>query len=59
MFVCLVAVSVLGLGVTEMTRKRHGGWQDLRTPDLFEEELDAGRPIRFVRLDALRRFAGQ
>jgi 2,3-bisphosphoglycerate-dependent phosphoglycerate mutase len=34
-------------------------WQDLRTPDLFEIELDAGRPIRFVRLDALRRFAGQ
>src|SRR5580704_5938865 len=34
-------------------------WQDLRTPDLFEVELDAGRPIRFVRLDALRRFAGQ
>lgn len=33
--------------------------QDLRTPDLFEVELDAGRPIRFVRLDALRRFAGQ
>lgn len=25
----------------------------LRTPDLFEVELDAGRPIRFVRLDAL------
>jgi hypothetical protein len=24
---------------------------DLRTPDLFEVELDAGRPIRFVRLD--------
>ena len=34
-------------------------WQELRTPDLFEVELDAGRPIRFVRLDALRRFAGQ
>jgi len=34
-------------------------WQDLRTPDLFEVELDAGRPIRFVRLDALRRFEGQ
>jgi 2,3-bisphosphoglycerate-dependent phosphoglycerate mutase len=34
-------------------------WQDLRTPDLFEVELDAGRPIRFVRLDALRRFAGR
>jgi 2,3-bisphosphoglycerate-dependent phosphoglycerate mutase len=34
-------------------------WQDLRTPDLFEVELDAGRPVRFVRLDALRRFAGQ
>ena len=32
---------------------------DLRTPDLFEVELDAGRPIRFVRLDALRRFEGQ
>lgn len=32
---------------------------DLRTPDLFEVELDAGRPIRFVRLDALRRTAGQ
>ena len=31
----------------------------LRTPDLFEVELDAGRPIRFVRLDALRRFDGQ
>ena len=31
----------------------------LRTPDLFEVELDAGRPIRFVRLDALRRFEGQ
>jgi 2,3-bisphosphoglycerate-dependent phosphoglycerate mutase len=30
-------------------------WQDLRTPDLFDVELDAGRPIRFVRLDALRR----
>jgi 2,3-bisphosphoglycerate-dependent phosphoglycerate mutase len=30
-------------------------WLDLRTPDLFEVELDAGRPIRFVRLDALRR----
>ena len=27
-------------------------WQDLRTPDLFEVGLDAGRPIRFVRLDA-------
>ena len=26
-------------------------WLDLRTPDLFEVELDAGRPIRFVRLD--------
>jgi len=26
----------------------------LRTPDLFEVDLDAGRPIRFVRLDALR-----
>jgi 2,3-bisphosphoglycerate-dependent phosphoglycerate mutase len=25
----------------------------LRTPDLFEVELDAGRPIRFVRLDGL------
>lgn len=25
----------------------------LRTPDLFEVELDTGRPIRFVRLDAL------
>jgi len=24
----------------------------LRTPDLFEVELDVGRPIRFVRLDA-------
>jgi 2,3-bisphosphoglycerate-dependent phosphoglycerate mutase len=24
----------------------------LRTPDLFEVELDAGRPIRFARLDA-------
>ena len=34
-------------------------WQDLHTPDLFEVELDAGRPVRFVRLDALRRFAGQ
>jgi hypothetical protein len=34
-------------------------WQGLRTPDLFEVELHAGRPIRFVRLDALRRFAGQ
>jgi broad specificity phosphatase PhoE len=32
---------------------------DLRTPDLFEVELDAGRPVRFVRLDALRRSAGQ
>ncbi|HEY4169777.1 MAG TPA: histidine phosphatase family protein [Reyranella sp.] len=32
---------------------------DLRTPDLFEVELDAGRPIRFVRLDALRRFEGR
>lgn len=31
----------------------------LRTPDLFEVELDAGRPIRFVRLDALRPFEGQ
>src|SRR5258707_9681327 len=31
---------------------------DLRTPDLFEVELDAGRPVRFVRLDALRRFRG-
>jgi 2,3-bisphosphoglycerate-dependent phosphoglycerate mutase len=31
----------------------------LHTPDLFEVELDAGRPIRFVRLDALRRFAGR
>ena len=36
-----------------------GQWLDLRTPDLFEVELDAGRPVRFVRLDALRRFAGQ
>jgi hypothetical protein len=27
----------------------------LRTPDLFEVELDASRPIRFVRLDALWR----
>lgn len=26
---------------------------ELRTPDLFEIELEAGRPIRFVRLDAL------
>ena len=26
---------------------------DLRTPDLIEIELNAGRPIRFVRLDAL------
>jgi 2,3-bisphosphoglycerate-dependent phosphoglycerate mutase len=26
---------------------------DLRTPDLFEVELDAGRPIKFVRLDSL------
>ena len=34
-------------------------WQDLRTPDLFEVELDAGRPIRFVRMDTVRRFAGQ
>ena len=34
-------------------------WLDLRTPDLFEVELAAGRPVRFVRLDALRRFAGQ
>lgn len=32
---------------------------DLRTPDLFEIEFDAGRPIRFVRLDALRRFPGR
>ena len=32
---------------------------ELRTPDLFEVELDAGRPIRFVRLDALRRFVGE
>ena len=31
----------------------------LRTPDLFEVELDAGRPIRFARLDALRRVEGQ
>jgi hypothetical protein len=31
---------------------------ELRTPDLFEIELDAGRPIRFVRLDALRRSEG-
>ena len=31
---------------------------DLRTPDLFEVELDAGRPIRFVRLDALSRANG-
>jgi 2,3-bisphosphoglycerate-dependent phosphoglycerate mutase len=30
-------------------------WLDLRTPDLFEVELDAGRPVRFVRLDAPRR----
>ena len=30
-------------------------WLGLRTPDLFEVELDAGRPVRFVRLDALRR----
>jgi hypothetical protein len=36
-----------------------GQWLDLCTPDLFEVELDAGRPVRFVRLDALRRFAGQ
>ena len=28
-------------------------WLGLRTPDLFELELDAGRPVRFVRLDAL------
>jgi 2,3-bisphosphoglycerate-dependent phosphoglycerate mutase len=34
-------------------------WHDLATPDLFEVELDAGRPIRFVRLDALGRVAGQ
>ena len=34
-------------------------WQDLRTPDLFEVELDDGRLIRFVRLDALRRFEGR
>ena len=27
-------------------------WLDLRTPDLFEVELDAGQPVRFVRLDA-------
>lgn len=26
-------------------------WQELRTPDLFEVDLDAGRPVRFVRLD--------
>ena len=25
-------------------------WQGMRTPDLFEVELDAGRPIRFGRL---------
>lgn len=25
---------------------------ELRSPDVFEVELDAGRPIRFVRLDA-------
>ncbi len=25
---------------------------ELRTPDLFEVELDGGRPVRFVRLDA-------
>jgi|tagenome__1003787_1003787.scaffolds.fasta_scaffold20578762_2 2,3-bisphosphoglycerate-dependent phosphoglycerate mutase len=34
-------------------------WLDLRTPDLFEVELDAGRPVRFVRLDAQRRSEGQ
>jgi len=34
-------------------------WQDLRTPDLFEVEFDAGQPVRFIRLDALRRSAGQ
>jgi 2,3-bisphosphoglycerate-dependent phosphoglycerate mutase len=34
-------------------------WVDLRTPDLFEVELDAGRPIRFVRLEALRRVEGR
>ena len=31
-------------------------WLDLRTPDLFEVELDAGRPIGFVRLNALQHF---
>ena len=34
-------------------------WVDLRTPDLFEVELDAGPPVRFVRLEALRRVEGQ
>jgi 2,3-bisphosphoglycerate-dependent phosphoglycerate mutase len=34
-------------------------WLGLRTPDLFEVELDAGRPIRFVRLDVLGRVEGQ
>ena len=32
---------------------------DLRTPDLFEVEVDAGRPVRFVRLDVVRHPAGQ
>ena len=29
-------------------------WLDLRTPDLFEIELDGARPVRFARLHALR-----
>ena len=32
---------------------------ELRTPDLFEVELHDGQPIRFVRLDAVRRVEGQ
>jgi 2,3-bisphosphoglycerate-dependent phosphoglycerate mutase len=26
-------------------------WRDLRNPDLFEVELDAGQPVRFVRFN--------
>ena len=26
-------------------------WRSLRNPDLFEVELEAGQPVRFVRLD--------
>jgi 2,3-bisphosphoglycerate-dependent phosphoglycerate mutase len=27
-------------------------WRGMRNPDLFEVELDAGRPVRFVRLNS-------